>query len=684
MNRRMNVYKLNFLLLCIFIGMPLFLGLTFLPGKAAAGTAEAYVIRYSSQTGSGFQVKNSSGRSVAVRKDMRLYSGYVLQTAADNYVYLSLDSSKAIKLDQNTKVEIQKEGTKNVVKVHAGKIFFHASEKLKKNESFHVSTSTMSMGIRGTSGYIFADPRYEGGKPAGTVEGMHIYNGLGEVRRNIDSGNKKEISIFLEPGYKVEAETSQAGGDASFSDRPKEIPFEEIPSMVFEEMKKDPVLYKKISEEMPQMKDVSVEDLQKFLEIAKAREEKIQAEKDAYVKKVLEEVQKQYRASLKDDLEDVSVEEKDTDSREDTKNEGEGRPEDQTQTESSNAGSSGTGGSSGSTGGSEGTKDDTGSNPGEDTYPRFGFPVRQPRATLSKEAHSITEMSTLDMALGLSGDGYEPQIFWCDRVGKTLQAPEGIMVDGISNEKISFKITPYCAGHFYFRIKAGEKYSQLCSIKVESGFERENLTSDRMEGTLYLLGIQGDNWVELPDADFTKDHVVWFSESSGSKVRTEKPAGFSVVLTEPDSGTARLTFELNTAEDIEEGTYYFRMKNETACSAVYTLKIALAKEKPLYELDNEREARLQVKGGEIPASIPVKEDIFMECSVFEKGIRGHITESDFTWTMNQADKTVEIMPFPGKTPAEGLHTIYLAVYSETQEESYLALVLEPVTIYYAP
>lgn len=676
MNRKTNVYKLNFLLLCIFIGMSLFLGLMLLSGKAAAGTAEAYVIRYSSQTGSGFQVKNSSGRSVTVRKDMRLYSGYLLQTAADNYVYLSLDSSKAIKLDQNTKVEIQKEGTKNVIKVHAGKIFFHASEKLKKNESFHVSTSTMSMGIRGTSGCIFADSRYEGGKPVGTVEGMHIYNGLGEVRRNIDSGNKKEISIFLEPGYKAEAEISHmAGGNVSFSDSAKKIPFEEIPSMVFEEMKRDTALYKKILEEMPQMKGVSMENLQKFLETAKAREEKIQAEKDAYVKKVLEEVQKQYRLSLIDDLEDGSVVEKDTGSGEDTKNQVEGRPEDKTQTGSDTGDGQGssTGGSSGSSGGSQGS----GSSPGQEGRPLPGFAVRQPYAALSKEAHSITEISALDMELGLSEEGYEPYIFWCNLIGEPLQTPEGIMVDEINNERVSFKITPYCVGHFYFRIKTGERYSQLCSIKVESGFEREILTSDRMEGTLYLLGTQGDNWVALPDADFTEDSVVWFSESSGWKVRTEKPTGFSMIFTEPGSDNVKLKFELNTAEKIEEGTYYFRMKNETACTAVYTLKIALAKEKPLYELDNEREAELQVKRGETPASIPVKGDIIYDLIPKEKGLDGHITDSDFECTIN--NNTIEIMPKPETNPEEGSHTIYLTACKESE-----ALMFEPITIDYVP
>lgn len=708
----------------VFLQMAVLLALCLSPlltcRKAEAQTAEAYVIRFSSQTGSGFQVKNSSGRSVAIHKDMRLYSGYVLQTAAGNYVYLSLDSKKAIKLDQDTRVEIQKEGTKNVIKVLSGTVFFHVSEKLKENESFDVSTSTMSMGIRGTSGCAYAELKFEEGRNARIIEGMHIYNGLGEVESNNENGS----GIFLEPGYKTEADVSRmTGGNVSFSEIHQKISLDEVPSIVFEEMKKEPVLYGKITEEMPQMKEVSMEKLNELQETSLAREEKAQEEKAAYVKEVREEVQSQYRKDFFDNSGNGTGEDSDKNSGKETgtsknaqdaagagsENSGTGGSSSAGSGESSGGSTggdsgAGTGGSTGGsgagtegsagegsgtgTGGSTGEGSGTGSGESTGGGSEAGLIVKQPSGKLSKEQHSTTEDSELSMELGLDGIEEELVFVWCNEEGEASSDPEGITLDDISREKASFLITPYCVGNFYFKIKAGEVYSGVCSIEVESGFDDIDLSSERMAGTLYLFGIQEDNWVYFPNADFTDDNIVWLSKDSGWQ-RATKPGGFTMRREDSGTGAAKLYFELNTDEAIEEGTYYFRFLNEKSYSKVYTLEIELTKKAPAIALDNERAKNTQVvknvDGTISPAVIPVVENITVGYLTLEKGEKGHVSTSAFTWRMSSTtDKTVEIKPLDGKNPVPDEHTIYIVAYTkaagETQE--YLALLLEPITITY--
>ena len=99
-------------------------------------------------------LRNSSGKTLSVRDDMKLYSGYVLSTSAKSYAYVTLDSTKVVKLDAGTEVEIRKSGTKLEVLVSAGKLFFNVKAPLSSDESLNIRTSTMVTGIRGTSGMV--------------------------------------------------------------------------------------------------------------------------------------------------------------------------------------------------------------------------------------------------------------------------------------------------------------------------------------------------------------------------------------------------------------------------------------------------------------------------------------------------------------------------------------------------
>ena len=58
---------------------------------------------------------------------MKLYSGYTISTSAKSYAYVSLDSTKVVKLDASTKVEVRKSGSKLELLVSSGELFFNVS-----------------------------------------------------------------------------------------------------------------------------------------------------------------------------------------------------------------------------------------------------------------------------------------------------------------------------------------------------------------------------------------------------------------------------------------------------------------------------------------------------------------------------------------------------------------------------
>lgn len=136
-------------LLSILMALALVLGLA-----APVGAAEtAAVIRLTKTTGT-VKISKSSGKTLSQMTNMRLYNGYHVTTAKGSYAWLNLDDAKLLKEDAASEVEVRQSGKKLEVKVWSGSVFFNVTEKLADDESLNISTSTMIVGIRGTSGYV--------------------------------------------------------------------------------------------------------------------------------------------------------------------------------------------------------------------------------------------------------------------------------------------------------------------------------------------------------------------------------------------------------------------------------------------------------------------------------------------------------------------------------------------------
>ena len=93
-------------------------------------------------------------KNISLIKNMRLYNGYQVKTEEKSYAWINLDSTKLVKLDAASEASIRKSGKKLEILLDSGNLCFDVSKPLKDDESLNIRTSTMAVGIRGTSGWL--------------------------------------------------------------------------------------------------------------------------------------------------------------------------------------------------------------------------------------------------------------------------------------------------------------------------------------------------------------------------------------------------------------------------------------------------------------------------------------------------------------------------------------------------
>ena len=137
------------------LALALLLALALAPGAAfAADSADTMRLESSSGT---VTVRNKSGQKKTVFRSMQLFSGWTVETGEKSYATLSLDGSKAVRLDAGSKVELRQNDAKKLeLFLEKGSLITDTGGKLPKDESCFIRTSTMVCGIRGTIVYVQA------------------------------------------------------------------------------------------------------------------------------------------------------------------------------------------------------------------------------------------------------------------------------------------------------------------------------------------------------------------------------------------------------------------------------------------------------------------------------------------------------------------------------------------------
>ena len=102
-------------------------------------------------------IETANGGTKPVFDNIRFQSGDALNTGADGLASVGLDDTKIITLQNDSRAEFVKQGKHLELKLTRGAVFFNVTEKLQPDETFEIKTSTMTAGIRGTSGYVYYD-----------------------------------------------------------------------------------------------------------------------------------------------------------------------------------------------------------------------------------------------------------------------------------------------------------------------------------------------------------------------------------------------------------------------------------------------------------------------------------------------------------------------------------------------
>ncbi len=124
---------------------------TALPIMAEDNTAKAVRLE---KTEGEVSVLSAAGKTQDARSGLRLYSGCHVITQAKSYAWLSLDTDRVAKADENTDLEIRRTRRKLEVLAASGNVYFNVNRPLEKDETLNIRTSTIAMGVRGTTGWV--------------------------------------------------------------------------------------------------------------------------------------------------------------------------------------------------------------------------------------------------------------------------------------------------------------------------------------------------------------------------------------------------------------------------------------------------------------------------------------------------------------------------------------------------
>ena len=146
-------------------------------------------------------IEDSKGGTRSVTNNMRFQSGDALNTGADGLASVGLDDTKIITLQNDSRAEFLKKGKQLELKLTKGAVFFNVTEKLKADETFEIKTSTMTAGIRGTSGIYYYDETNENRETLVVTDGEVVVSATNKKTgvtktAKVTSGEKVTVYLF--------------------------------------------------------------------------------------------------------------------------------------------------------------------------------------------------------------------------------------------------------------------------------------------------------------------------------------------------------------------------------------------------------------------------------------------------------------------------------------------------------
>ena len=251
---------------------------------ASAATARATTMKLEKTEGT-VTLKTQNGSARKISKGMRLYNGNTLATAKYSYAHISLDSTKAVKLDQSSSATLRQSGNQLELLVKSGKLFFDVSKKLSAKESMNVRTSTMVTGVRGTCGVV--EYVNQNKSKLYLIEGQ-VTLGTGQNATVVQGGQtatvvlqpKQETGGSEQPGVEDKPGDPEKPGETDKEMEQKvmveKLTEKTIPPVALQEIVANPVLQEKIKKTT----ELKIEKIEEALEqFEKEEAERIEQEK---------------------------------------------------------------------------------------------------------------------------------------------------------------------------------------------------------------------------------------------------------------------------------------------------------------------------------------------------------------------------------------------------------------------
>lgn len=146
-------------------------------------------------------LEDELGSTRSIVDNMRFASGQALNTGSQSLASISLDDSKIATMEENSRVCFTKSRGRLELRLTSGGLFFEVSKPLEPNETLDIRTSTMVVGIRGTSGYVFTD---EDGNDCMIVTSGHVHiigiNPSTYEQKEIDVSAGQKVTTYLFTG----------------------------------------------------------------------------------------------------------------------------------------------------------------------------------------------------------------------------------------------------------------------------------------------------------------------------------------------------------------------------------------------------------------------------------------------------------------------------------------------------
>lgn len=144
-------------------------------------------------------LEDVNGNEKSLVDNMRFTSGDALRTGAASLASIALDDHKIVTLEENSRAQFIQNGGMLELNLTDGGVFFEVNKPLEEDESFDIRTSTMTVGIRGTSGYVHVD---ENGIASLVLTSGHVHiTGInpttGETKElDVDPGDRVQVYLF--------------------------------------------------------------------------------------------------------------------------------------------------------------------------------------------------------------------------------------------------------------------------------------------------------------------------------------------------------------------------------------------------------------------------------------------------------------------------------------------------------